>query len=56
MNEKIKKLLKEIEGYREMDLHDPNVISDLRGIKEDLNKEGHKITFEEIMDMLTDED
>jgi len=35
-----------------MDLHDAGVIMEIKGVVEDLNKAGYKITFEEAIERL----
>jgi len=46
---RLRKLYKELSEYEDMDLHDENVLLDIKGIVEDLNREGIKITFEDAL-------
>lgn len=53
---KIKELLQELEEYRDMDLHDPGVIEELKGIAEELTGAGRPTTLGDIIEMLQREE
>ena len=53
--EKIIQRFKELEQYRDMDLHDSGCLADIRGINEELQKEGWLGNFQDLVNFLSDD-
>jgi len=55
-SERARKLFEELENYRDMDLHDQTVITDIKGIQEDLEDCEYKVSFYDLIQILSEDE